>query len=808
MKSDSIELTAVANAAKQAQAARVREPRRWLSAWSDLGIGARLTILVGGLVATFALLMVVGDWIKRDNDDRLSSQIDALVQQTARAADMSVGLLNLRRYEKDLFLNLRDADKRKTYWAQWQSTLDNLYGKMDEIVAVETNHDVIQRMAHARGLVAQYAEITEKVRASIESGELREPAEANAAIGPAKEFIHGTEEDVKAVVDAQNAAMDDTRTQSAAAAARLRLVSFGLLALAVALSALAVFGLRRSIVNPIGQAVQAANHVRDGDLDYAIPAGRSDEAGQLLQALSTMQLSLRDRQAADERSIAEMARVQQALDVSSTNLMIADADGVIAYVNRAVQQMLQKNEAELRKTLPTLDAKKLLGQNFDIFHKNPAHQRNLLGNLRGTYRAQIRVGPCCFALTANPIVDDQGKRLGTVVEWTDRTAEVAAEEQLGELVNSAAHGDFAQRISIEDKEGFFKTLAQSLNKLMETADSGLADVVRVLGGVARGDLTEKMVGEYDGTWGQLKKDCNATVENLGRTIADVRAAADALTGAAEQVSSTAESISQSTTEQASNVEHTVGSVQQMQSSIKQNSDNAKVTDGMASKASKEAVEGGEAVGRTVEAMKAIATKISIIDDIAYQTNLLALNAAIEAARAGEHGKGFAVVAAEVRKLAERSQVAAQEIGQLAGSSVSLAERAGELLKQMVPSINKTSDLVQEISAASEEQIDSVTRITAAMDQLNAVTQQNASASEQLAATSEEMTGQAEMLQQMMSFFTLSGVEAKAPAGRTAVRAGASAPPAKSGARATRSAKAAGAGAEASGQIDESHFGRF
>lgn len=519
----------------------------------------------------------------------------------------------------------------------------------------------------------------------------------------------------------------------------------------------------------------------------------------------------RTAEVAAEKAALENTAVRSALDNCSTNVMIANVEGIITYMNKSVADMLAKNEPELRKVLPSFDARKLVGQNFDVFHKNPAHQRNLVSGLRATYKTEIKVGPCYFGLVANPIVDHNGTRLGTVVEWKDRTIEVSAEEEVAGLVMGAVQGDFSKRITADGKEGFFKILAESMNKLMQTADLGLSDVVRVLGGLAHGDLTERIHGDYQGTWGKLKDDCNSTVGNLGKTIAEVRAAADALTSASEQVSSTAESISQSTTEQASNVEQTTGSVQQMQSSIKQNSDNAKVTDGMASKASKEAVEGGEAVGKTVEAMKAIATKISIIDDIAYQTNLLALNAAIEAARAGEHGKGFAVVAAEVRKLAERSQVAAQEIGELAGSSVGLAEKAGELLKQMVPSINKTSDLVQEISAASEEQIEGVTRITSAMDQLNTVTQQNASASEELAATAEQMSGQAEQLQQMMAFFTLPTNEgASVLQNRTAARANSPASVEAPRARSAKSAKAApykNGNGQANG-IDESHFGRF
>ncbi|UOK40485.1 methyl-accepting chemotaxis protein [Pseudomonas palleroniana] len=244
------------------------------------------------------------------------------------------------------------------------------------------------------------------------------------------------------------------------------------------------------------------------------------------------------------------------------------------------------------------------------------------------------------------------------------------------------------------------------------------------------------------------------VGKLATIIGEVRNAADNLASASEQVSATAQSMSQATSEQAASVEETSASVEQMSASINQNTENAKVTDGMASKAAKEATDGGESVQQTVLAMKKIAQRISIIDDIAYQTNLLALNAAIEAARAGEHGKGFAVVAAEVRKLAERSQVAAQEIGELSSSSVDMAEKAGKLLDEMVPSINKTSDLVQEISAASEEQAAGVAQINTAMTQLNQVTQQNASSSEELAATAEEMSSQAEQLQQAMSFFVL------------------------------------------------------
>jgi methyl-accepting chemotaxis protein len=287
-----------------------------------------------------------------------------------------------------------------------------------------------------------------------------------------------------------------------------------------------------------------------------------------------------------------------------------------------------------------------------------------------------------------------------------------------------------------------------------------SDVAELVGKVANGDLSVQFDTRTNDHSSMLISIKNM-VEKLSQIIGEVRGAANNLSSASEQVSATAQSMSQGSSEQASSVEETSASVEQMSASINQNTENARVTDDMATKAAKEADEGGAAVRETVEAMKSIAEKIGIIDDIAYQTNLLALNAAIEAARAGEHGKGFAVVAAEVRKLAERSQVAAQEIGEVAQNSVSLAETAGKLLDEIVPSIQKTSDLVQEIAAASAEQSSGAGQINNAMEQLNKITQQSASSSEELAATAEEMSGQAEQLQQLMGFFKV-----KSSAGET------------------------------------------
>ena len=266
--------------------------------------------------------------------------------------------------------------------------------------------------------------------------------------------------------------------------------------------------------------------------------------------------------------------------------------------------------------------------------------------------------------------------------------------------------------------------------------------------------------------GDVARAYNAFADNLLRAIGEVVLAAESLSAAAAQISSSAESLSQGTSEQAAAVEQTSSSLEQMNASISQNADNSRQMERMAITAAQEIEGGSSAVNESVSAMKTIAERISIVEEIAYQTNLLALNAAIEAARAGEHGKGFAVVATEVRKLAERSQSAAREISALTSSSVAVAEKSGELLSQSVPSIRKTAEIVQELATATREQAVGVAEVSRAMTQVDQVTQKNAVAAEELSSTAAEMAAQAESLQRLMSLFRAENDQAHGPRSAT------------------------------------------
>jgi len=714
-----------------------------------LGIGFGLVLVLLTVISTMSILSV----------GHLDDEIENLVGDKFPKVVLANNIINdinliARTLRNAVLVKGDDVQKELNRLQDAQKRIDENFGKVEKTVRSEEGRKAFAKLIETRKLY-------EGDRSRFL--ELQRAGKRDAAIEFMMTQLRKTQGDyiqaAQGLIDHQTESMIQVGKDAGDQTREARHLAIALSVLALLLGAGAAYLISRDLMKQLGGeprvAADIANRIGAGDLSGKIDLKPGDTQS-LMASMQRMSLSI------------------QALTGDMEGLSQASAEGKLT-----VRADAGKHQGEFRKIVDgvntTLD--RLVGfldvmptpvmvvdKNFTIRYMN-----ELGAKVGGKAPDQVLNTKCYDHFRTSDCRTDKcacARAMGD-----DRAASSETDAHPGKLDLDIAYtgmplhspeGKVVGAFEFVIDETAVKGAARVTQKI---ADYQQAETEKLVGGLdklADGDLTFTIAaapGDNDTAaakqaYDRIASAVNNTVAKLARTIADVNATTETLASATNQVASTAQSLSQATSEQAASVEETSASIEEMSASIKQNTENAKVADTMSADGSKKAGEGGQAVIETVGAMKQIAKKIGIIDDIAYQTNLLALNAAIEAARAGEHGKGFAVVAAEVRKLAERSQVAAQEIGQLAGNSVGLAERAGKLLDEIVPATKKTADLVQEITSASEEQSAGAAQVNTAMAQLNQITQQNASASEELAATAEEMSGQADTLRELMGGFTL------------------------------------------------------
>jgi methyl-accepting chemotaxis protein len=526
--------------------------------------------------------------------------------------------------------------------------------------------------------------------------------------------------------------------------------------------------LSRDIVDRLEQATSHFRRIGEGDYTEVIAIARNDEIGRVMQGIKSMQIRLGFEVQEQQRNHRASTRIRNALDFAHTNILVANQDLAIVYANSGIRTLMGAAADSLRDTVPGFDIERLMGSDITPLLQDPAQPREQLLQLDDASTRRLHLGARTVDVIVTPVRDAGGTQIGLVSEWQDRTTELAMEDEVTQVLEAAADGDFSRRIRTDDKQGFLLLLAESIDRLLASTSASLDAMQSVLHALAQGDLSRRIDADLRGVFGDMKASTNRTVDQIAATVGAIQTGAHAIDAAASQIAVGNRELSQRTEQQAASLEETASSMEELTSTVHQNADNARQANRLTISAAEVASQGGEVVGQVVHTMSGISESsrrivdiIGVIDGIAFQTNILALNAAVEAARAGEQGRGFAVVASEVRSLAQRSATAAREIKTLIDDSVEqvgigsqLVEQAGRTMQDIVSSVKQVAGLVADISQASQEQSAGIDLINQMITQVDEGTQQNAALVEEAAASARSLEQQSGHLVQTAAAFRL------------------------------------------------------
>ena len=639
-----------------------------------------------------------------------------------------------------------------THDVRWYAARSAIKGYLggDDRMAIQLYHDEFQEQFDtvANDLGRASDEAKTKVRPVLESarnafvsfyamvkGKILDAQKMEVTTTDVYSASHDVTAALQQLSDVSYETMNVAVQQRLSEVTQRRDLTAGITALALAFALGLSWLIRHSLERPLSRAIEVFGNISGGKYDNEVDLSGTDEAGQVLHALHEMQGKLRTQIETERAVAAENTRIRQALDKVSTSVVLADSHHQIIYLNETAQATFARSQHEIRKSLPNFDPQRLKGSNLDVLSADPGQQRRVLETLSGSDVQERVLGACTFRTVSNPVISDKGERIGTVMEWTDRTQEVGVEKEMQGMLSGVLAGDLSQRIALAGKAGFFEAMSRGVNQL---------------------------------------------ADNMSEVVSKVKTVAAEVRRGAEEITSGNANLSQRTEQQSSSLEETASSMEEMTTTVKQNADNAGQANQLAMAARDQAEKGGSVVSQAVKAMadindssKKIADIIGVIDDIAFQTNLLALNAAVEAARAGEQGRGFAVVASEVRSLAGRSATAAKEIKELIQDSVRKVEdgsvlvtQSGQTLDKIVASVKKVSDIVAEIAAASREQSSGIEQVNRAVMQMDELTQQNAALVEEATAASQAMAQQVRGLNDMLERYRVAEQMAGAVAATT------------------------------------------